>query len=360
MRRAKFLRASSHRPQLAFEPLETRELLAADAGYDWWSEAWEAPVIEDWSASDDAWAYDVSGTDEGGWVTSWDDGWWIEDGSWADDVSWHDGSWADDTWWVDDVSWVDDGSRDDTAWDDDVSWNSTDDQVPVVEDLAWTAPSGDDGGWGVDDVDATDVVALPVPVPAPVPSDAVSAPPKPDITAILDMPPFVTTVSGGQPSADPDEPTFIAVDVLVPDVEVTFVGTPSDADAPLVDFDADVLPDGIDEPWMIDAAPTDEPWSEAGATLADVAIPDLPPVFTTVIVNVVPSSPSVTAGTSAATPSSTPIDHPASRFAGWGAFLFQPFGRPVAGADAAAAVSPFGAQPGTGRPRMRLPFRPFV
>lgn len=75
MRRIRAARAPDARRRLAFEPLEPREMLAADLGVDWSSSwDWEVPAIDDWS-----WTFDDSWSPDQGGDTSWDESWWVGD-----------------------------------------------------------------------------------------------------------------------------------------------------------------------------------------------------------------------------------------------------------------------------------------
>lgn len=395
------------RRQLAFEPLEPRELLAADVGSDWWS-YWDSPTADDWSWTfDDASGYDTAGA----------------------------GSWGDDAWWAGDVAWdvpadggaeyagdvgtgFDAGGSDWTAdfGDTDAGW-----MTDVVAPPAFDADAG-----AADEPDATviDVVSPPVSQPEPtvvVVSPAVTTPadPTPAVNfpgqaaevqadvdvegtadAVMDVaddevpvddteepiidspPPIIIVTVDGDATAD-DAAGFVWD--LTAGSDETATNTPADdgayenADAgepvptDVVDVTIVDVPEDIgEETWVYytvgDALPAEgvpsEPTADSGGdavvdVVADVVAENTGEP-TIVIVTPVGSGPTRSADVPVvpSRPVASGID--GSRFAAWAAGFMQAFWRPAGDVDGAVAGGLASGQTGTGRPRIRLPFRPIV
>lgn len=248
------------------------------------------------------------------WSSSADDSWafddsWSDGESWAADDSWGaDDSWAsepaDDAAWAD-ASWVIASCVGDDSWTgdgtsvEDVSWAA---DVASSDDASWSddVTVGDDGPWSEEfswDVFETD-------------GDAADG--------------SVWTIDDAGADWNIDvEPGII--DDGAGDFE-------ADGGTELVDDEFDV------EWWVIDA--TDEGGLSSEIT-DDVGVGEED-------MDVVADDPAER---------SVAMSVPgAARFAGWGAFFFQAFGGPNDAADG----SPAADQGRTGRPRIRLPFRPVV
>lgn len=376
MRRNHIARTPKTRLQLAFEPLESRELLAADVGFDWWSAV--DSTVDDWS-----WTFDDSSSFGTGGEAWWDDSWW------ADDVSW-DSSVADGT----DYGAIDYGGGNGAGWD--------------AGGVDWSMPvGGPDAGWtgGVDPV--VDVVTPPAPDVAgdmahdsSTVVDVVSPPSSEPVPAVVIVTPGVE--SSVEPStpigdlavppavAEPDaegtdeppvvSPTPILVCPDFHDAQSVIVDCPpaieggtatdetSDAGDPVVDTATiDVTDDMTDGSWVIDWEPTEGTPSETpddngapdDAIVNDTAdAPYVPPTVVIVAPNADRPSPAVVVPVVPL--QSVATDRTADRFAGLGAIFFQTFGRPAGDADGSLAGGPAEGQPGSGRPRLRLPFRPIA
>lgn len=346
MRRTHAARISSPRPQLAFEPLEPRELLAADVGFDWWS-ASDYPV-DDWS-----WTFDDASTFDAG------------------------GAWWDDSWWAGDASW--DASADGTDFD--VAGYEFDAGVGYD----WTANVGGPDAGSTQDGEAVVEIVAP-----PSPGDAVSAADTSPVTVSADVAPespypapqvVVVSPGVGAPVLSPIPVVLSVAGDAVDDVEFFIERAPQSDDAHVTAIDVvsdedsfveeAVLADATDDAedggwWVLDWAPMDgpspQPTDGIGADedpVVDVVADDpiVPP--TVVVVTPRADGPSpIVAVPVASAPASAP--GVADRFAGWGAIFFSAFGRPNGEADGSLAGAQAGGQPGSGRPRLRLPFRPIA
>jgi hypothetical protein len=325
--------------QLAFEHLEQRELLAADAGMAWWSESWDSASDDGWTWTyDDAWASDT-GDDQ-----AWDDGWWI------DDVSWDAADGGDYSWGVD-------------AGDDPAETWAGDTNIDIVDPLP--ADAATPPGAGVD-------VVITPPSPQPEPTITVTA--EPPVVPSDTLPIEIVDVTVPAPTVDEvviDE-IETSTDVVTDD-GVFDVGVGVEAEAP-IDVQPDVQPDVEiqvvgdetgNESWEFDTLPVDalppEPTDDAVAadepgpdiTIVTATDPVVPPT-TVVVVTPVAGSPIVPAVVPAVAVPPATVTSAANRFATWSAFFFQAFGAQTGGADDATTA----AQPATGRLRLRLPFRP--
>ena len=372
MRRPSPARVEPRCRKLAFETLESRDLLAADVGGDWWAEPSVSGSADDWS-----WSFEDLWTAGTGSDQTWDDGWWI------DDVSWDDGSWfpTDDS---DSAGASFDGS----------------DQVAggagwVVEDAVVIPP---------DSTETTiDVIVTPadseqtVVVVAPVVDAVVDQPLQ---IVDVDVTPPVATFDESETadeqvmpdlstgSLDDSHDTMVIVDPIIVDpivVDPIVVETVDDTDSSTSDatitdvppetFDVDPVDSVFDavvdgdatESWVIDATPIDEPSDERlpGSGTVDIR-EDIPVAATGIGFDPVPFRPAMVAGATPTYREATPLFRPttaaapAARFAGWGAFFMQPFGRAGGAFDGAALGGQADGQTGSGKPRIRLPFRPVV
>lgn len=377
MRRPKVTRAPHSRDRLAFESLESRELLAADSATGW-SMDWEVPTFEaaSWTAGDfwtggDAWGFDDP---------------WTFDESLTYDDSWaFDGSWTDGDAWGQDDTWVQDVFGDPTAIDTgavDVGATGYDADVEVVDGTAdTTVPT------------TIEVVAPPerdLPVAPPVvpiqpevvdvdPPVVPFLPPVDDITVPPQDVPFLPPVDVELPAGVTDEAEVIVVtssDGIVSeevfDESIVSAGDGRDDGEivvvpwlpPAVDSGSDeVTAEGGGEPDVaggieveIGGGTTDESWvvgdTVVDATDLDTAVVVVPPVVPKADV-AVPRVAVQAAATAPATPR-------AGGFRAWGAFFVPGLGAAPGLADAAASGLQTPGQPGTGRPRLRLPFRPVV
>lgn len=392
MRRSITNRIPPQRRQLAFEPLEPRELLAADAGFDWWSDDWSWS-FDDTTVVDDSWTYNAA--DEG----DWDGSWWF----------------GDDT----NPSWT---------WDFDTT------------DSGWPTETGGDGEW-LDDVTTTTVVDVPpmpsIPDPDPhevptspaaddtvPPADAesatatVSPEPQPDLSPAIDAELPVGEASGEEPAEVQDD---AAVDAVADDQPATVVDETDDGEV-ADDVTGDTADESIASPPAVNVDQSDEEptyilfcgvpdwlpkreivtyldprtgqsypihvddirlpvpgsggvWSDCDDVTFDWpdGTPDLGEHEDAVIDPIVPSDPSpITVTATMIPPSTTPVailprstvgtglpgtSTPAGgRFAGLGGFFWQALGRQTGTVDGVAIGE---APSGSGRPRIRLPFRPF-
>lgn len=363
MRRPSPVRVPSQSQRLGFETLESRDLLAADVGLDWWAEPADFGSADDWSWTfDESWAGDI-GADQ-----AWDDGWWVEDVSW-NDGSWNDGSWppADDSGsdgaWSDWFDWTEqpDGDAGDAGWVSEEPAADPSDTPAEPIDVVTTPPDGPETMVVVvapaDDPEADQSTLL---VDAAVPPPAV---------AFEDSNTVVDPVTSDE-SADAVEESRDAAEVW----DTNVVGIADEADTTITDVTADTTSDDASdlvfdttvdgdttESWVVDTTPSDESADDTalpGTGTVDTRA-DLPVAVTSsgVAPAPVPSSPLV--GTPASPVLSAANGVPASRFAGWGAFFMPLFG----GRDGAGGTA-FGgqadSQPTSGRPRIRLPFRPVV
>jgi len=341
MRRTHSHRTPRARARLAFESLESRELLAADATAGW-SMDWDAATFDDasWNSSDfwtagDPWGFDDS---------------WVYDDSWAfDDAGTYDDTWVyDDTWGQGDT-WVQD----------------------VVGDVTAIDTATVDGGGPTDAADTTTIEVV--------------SPPERDMTVAPPAVPFLPPVDVDAPP--PAVPSLPPVDVEVPD------GVTDEADGIVVTSPVPIVPEPVfdesivsagdvrDEgeiivcPWLppesvseiddvatvdesepdvaggieleIGGGTTDDSW-----VVDDTAV-DAPDLDTHVVV-----VPPVVPRPDVAVPRVTVPLAPGG-FRAWGAFFFRGLGQTTGSSDAAAGLQSPG-QPGTGRPRIRLPFRPVV
>lgn len=266
MRRTPPARVPPRPASLAFEPLESRELLAADAA------CWPPcvfPVADDstWTF-DDSWVAADPFGDPTGVLTG------ISPGS--------DGLW-DGAWWVDDASF---GVAYATGFDvvDPVELGGVAAPSDLAEPGEVTVGEGMDAGWFFEPFATADG----------------------DIPVIPFLPP-------------PD-----AVEAAVPPIAVMRDALPA---APDVGGSDSVLGDVV-----------------RGAAAADAATNGLP--------DAAPTTASATASQPAAATAG------AGRFAGWGAFALQALGGTAGTADGTATGGVAEGQPGSGRPRLRLPFRP--
>ena len=208
------------------------------------------------------------------------------------------------------------------------------DDVPVADDFAWTfddswisldppeVATGSEGpvtdGWWVDDASLDSVAAT-----------------------VFDGEPFDTRDAGG--------------------VQVTWLFEPLpslDGDVPVIPFLPP--PDAVEAtslPIVVvpDAVPVD---------VTDVWCADV--VLCTMASDTVPDEMSDTASETASDPVREAAARPAAsstgagRFTGWGAFAFQAVGGSTGAVDGSATGGPADGQPGSGRPRLRLPFRPMA
>lgn len=346
MRRTQASRIPPQRRQLAFEPLESRELLAADVGFEWWSVS-DAPS-DDWS-----WTFDDSSSFDTGGGAWWDDSWWVGDTSSDASFGGGDGTGfgAGGSDWSTDVGGVDAGG--------------TADVTPVVDVVTPPAPA--DAGGATSGPVPTVVDFVITPSPQPVPQVVVVAPgvdsPAPPSTPVEaeskgDVSDGAEIVVQGDPAPDADTTA----------IDATVDGGPSDG-GPLT---VDVTNDMTDGSWAIETTPADglpsQPQDDAGAadeTVTNVTTDEavVPPTIVIVTpaaggtsrpVDVAPAAVQPVAVQPAATAPA------ADRFAGWGAMFFQAFGRPAGDADGSPAGGQTGGQPGSGRVRLRLPFRPIA
>lgn len=381
MRRSHTARTPSSRRQLAFEPLEPRELLAADAGFDWWA-ATDVPV-DDWSWTFDDWS--SVGTGDGAW---WDDSSWTGDASWTGDTFGDAASAGGTDPWGAEWAFADAGGSD---WSADVGGGD----AVWTDDVTPPASANGTGAGHVPSVNVVDVVAPPLPPAAPDNVVEVTGTPgSPEATVTDVVTPDVVTPDASEPwGTAGDEPLLPSPPCVIlddgaesivqgdqfagPGTMVSDVVT--DSDVPPADLGAgveDTVDDAgamTDESWVIDAVRGDDvpPLAvEADGSVADLVVDGVgdesltePPV---VIVSPVAGGkpqavtapvvavPAVTRRPSGMQSSAgTPVQN---RFAGWGAF-FQAFGR--GGLDADGSLSG-GQAGGSGRPRLRLPFRPFA
>lgn len=378
MRRSHANRIPPTRQQLSFEPLEPRELLAADAGYDWWSVA-DTPV-DDWS-----WTFEDSSSFDAGDGAWWDDSWWAGDFSW--DVPASDGTDFGDV----DVA-GNDGIGDDAGGHDwsadvggaDAGWSGD----AIVDVIAPPAPT--DAVGATDEPVATVVDVVSPPSSWPVPEEVVGTP-----EAESQIDPSVPVGDPAVPPAvgDPDaqsagEPPVVSPPLIVvgrdghpievsevvfvfdvaPAAGETAADVPPDAGAPTEEpAPVDATDDMMDGSWMIDWTPEgglpSQPVDDAGAAdedVVDVMADDaaLPPTIVIVTPKADRSSLPVAVPAVAVQPAA--IGFAAGRFAGLGSLFFQAFGRPAGDTDGSLAGGQGNGQSGTGRLRIRLPFRPIV
>jgi hypothetical protein len=329
MRRTHSHRAPRARARLAFESLEPRELLAADATAGW-SMDWDAATFDDasWNSTDfwtagDPWGFDDS---------------WVYDDSWAfDDAGTYDDSWVyDDTWGQGDT-WVQD----------------------VVGDVTAIDTATEDVGVPIDAADTTIIEVV-----TPPERDVTVAPPVVPFLPPVDVevPDGVTDEAGGIVVTPPDpivpEPVFDESIVSAGDVRddgeiivCPWLPPASDSEIDDVATADESEPDiagGIE--WEIGGGTTDESW-----VVDDTAV-DAPDLDTHVVV-VPPVVPKPDVAVPRVTVQSAPA---AGGFRAWGAFFFRGLGQTTGSSDAAAVGLQSPGQPGTGRPRIRLPFRPVV
>lgn len=329
MRRPNRDRLPPPRQKLAFEPLEPREMLAADAGVDWWAvDTGYDPAADEW-----VWQFDDS------WNSGGDGG----------DLSETDG------WWVDD------GAADPAA---DLG-GAADIDAPAVpaDDVAFSAPDGAEPD--------SSFIEDPVVTETPVVTD--ETPPVRDELPIAtdDLP----AVEDATPAVEDETPAVAGPTPTVGDESpiVTDEPTVSDGDASVVTDDQPVIEDVPVTEAFDDTASVGDPTPDAepaAATPEPVAGPD------TVPSGPVPHVPKAMDGTadgpratwaagpgsaaSQAGPTAMPLAAPdgGGRTTGaWGRLLGM-FGLP-ANADANSATGlQANGQDATGKPRVRLPFRP--
>lgn len=397
MRRSNTNRIPPQRRQLGFEPLEPRELLAADAGFDWWSDDWSW-TFDDTTFADDSWTYDAADD------AAWDDSWWVGDDS---DASW---SWEFDTT---NPGWPTEAGGD-GEWLDDVTTSTAVDVPPM--------PS-------IPDPDPEEFTPSPAadatvpPADAEPSTEAVSPEPEAHLPPTIDSDLPVGDTSGKGPA---EVEADVTVDAVADDQPATVIGETDDGDVtdevaddvtgdtadgpiesdPAVDADQSdeapktdvpfcgvplwltmpefltylddrrgesypvhvddvVLPvPGSDGDWTdIDDVTFDWPdvtseLDDDRDALSDPVMPsDAPPIVVTAT-NILPSTtpvailPPSTVGTGLPG-TRTPFG---SRFAGLGGFFWQALGRQTGTVDGVAIGE---APSGSGRPRIRLPFRLF-
>lgn len=370
MRRTHASRIASRRRLLAFEPLESRELLAADAGSDWWS-AWDVPVADDWS-----WTFDdASGVDTGDQAW-WDDSWWAGEASW--DPTAFDGTGfgsfdvGSDAGGADAVGWDVGGT--DAGWIEDA----------IVEIVVPSAPGVADGTTHEPQVTIFDVVVPPA--PDLVANGAVVTPglnPNIEPPAPVVSPAWPPAVAGleADPACetpDPSPPIVVILDGgAIDDVEIVVSGDPvAEAGVTVADVTVDEGPVAVDfstgestddmthGEWVVETTPVEGmPINEAGSVgeaAGDSTAGDSSQPQTTVIVTSVIGGSTVSAAVASGTAQPAALNPVVNRFAAWGALFAQGFGRPTGTADATIAGGQADGQPGSGRPRLRLPFRPFA
>lgn len=343
MRRTNRDRPPAVRPKLAFEPLEPRELLAADVGLDWWSTdpAAESAPTDDWVwAFDDGWNFGWDGGDPTG-----TDGWGVGDGAAdpaTDDVA------ATDTPDPENVTPMP-GGEDFTA-------AVVDTPAPPVEDVATSADDGAEPDSDVTDGPVVDEGTVIL-----------------DDPLVVDDPPVVDEpVIDDGPVIDDESPVVIDDQPVIEDGPAT--------DMPVIDDGPTTDP--FDDTGTVhdatgDATPTADPTDGATSpTPEPVAGPDPVPSGPVSVPDVPkaadgePAGPQATVmtgpGSAASQPGPTvvvPLPAPTGvggRAAGpWGAFLGM-FGLPANAAASPATGLPTSGQDGTGKPRVRLPFRPIA
>lgn len=360
MRRPSPVRVPSQSHRLGFETLESRDLLAADVGLDWWAEPADPAATDDWS-----WTFDESWAGDTGADQAWNDGWWV------DDVSWNDVAWPPA-----------DASGSDGAWSDWFDW--TDQAGGDAGDAGWVS---EDTAADPSDTPAAPIDVVTTPIDAPEPTVVVAAPTDdPEVdqsTQVVDatVPPPAVAYEDSNTVVDPVT-SDVPVDAVEESLDVAeawdadVVGIADEADATITDVTADMTSDDASdlvfdttvdgdttESWVIDTTPSDESADDTalpGTGTIDTCA-DFPVVVTCAGVAPLPVSPTPLDGTPASPVLSAANGGvPASRFAGWGAFFMPLFG----GRDGAAGSAAFGGQadgqPTSGRPRIRLPFRAIV
>lgn len=405
MRRTHAARTPSSRRQLAFEPLESRALLAADLA------AWPAA-----DASMDGWSWEFADWSH---VDTAGEAWW-GDAAWTGEVSWDpatDGGADGSEWFATDANGSD-WSADFAGGDGDFGWSG--EVTPPAAD-ATTA------GADMPPTDGVDVVGPAVPQsPSEIVVDVTGLPdgfPATGIEEITLPSEQPVQAGGGEATVTPESslPTVITVDTrdaaqsdvapgveplipplpaVVPDdgaesvvqgdptagsgtvaCDVTADGDVSSTDVWSTDvWSTDVgstdvgstvgdTDDTTDDAWVIDAPSW--PWSgEIHGSGAEVVVDIAPeePVAQPTVVNVTPVAggqprpvmafPVVAPAVVARPASGAPAQN---RFASWGAMFLQAFGRPAPDATGSLSGGQDGGQPGgAGRPRLRLPFRPLA
>lgn len=370
MRRKPPSRLPPARPRLAFEPLEPRELLAADAGIDWWS-SWDAGATDDWS-----WTFDDSWTD-------WND---AAGGDATGNAAW------DDTWWVEDPAWQEQGDGGVVAWpfDETVDGSPADPGTPLVD------------GWPVEPIPepvepavteegaVTEEVATVVPVSGPdatdgtIPAPRAEATDEADVVIVVDEeePPVPEPAGSLDDAAAPDEEEvpagvvaeYVADEVVGQEVAIGDVVGEAVPVEPVPVEDVAVAEETfgdttVDETWPAEAERTDEPVSstpvgdEGDSVVEDdaAAVPLLdgrqPPAESPLPQ---PSFPGMTVGVGVVKTRPSASADRRDAFRSWGAFFAQAFGGSAGAADGVAAEAQSQPQSTTGRPRIRLPFRPFA
>lgn len=398
MRRKQPSREPDARRRLAFEPLEPRELLAADAGNDWWS-SWDAGAADDWTWTfDDSWSTGVGGD------TSWDNAWWVGDAPGESPAS--DGLDAADHDWTAGTGDVEATATEETGAVFDDAAPSLPPEPPAaptvdagtspVEPPAPEAPADEpwsEANAGIETPSPTITDPEPAPVedpesPAPVdadlegdlPDDSATAGEPVGLPAVLEAEQEPAAEHSEVPDASDDPATGGSDmdDAVLPDPEFTTDAPPTPewtVDSVPAAGDDGAEPAVDDGAWAYDEAPRAEPsvpeygspemtTTDAGTADEDSVDPSEPaiaadaePVETTWVTPVV--RPETRAAVTAATVSSSTPPGPGTMRRTWGAFFVQAFGGSGAADDGQAAATPAAGQSGTGRPRLRLPFRPF-
>jgi len=386
MRRSNTNRIPPQRRQLAFEPLEPRQLLAADAGFDWWSDDWSW-TFDDTTVTDDSWTY--APADD----AAWDDSWWVGDDS---DSSW---AWEFDTT---DQGWPTEAGGEGEWLDDDTTTTDVAEQpsqvTPVTPPINVVAPlpAAPEPVISI----TTPVVVIPpqppVSQPAASPADADVAIMVPDdeydITSASNtdghdvrnssdpvVTPGLTTGDTADESITSDHAPDVDQSDEAPKAEVSFCGVPHMISMPefltYVDpctgesypvhvDDISVPVPGSGGAWpdcddvTFDWHDVTSEFDESEDVIIDPVIPsDASPIVVTATM-IPPSTapvvilPPSTVGTGLPG-TSAPLGN---RFAGLGGFFWQAFGRQTGTVDGVAIGE---APSGSGRPRSRLPFRPF-
>ena len=298
---------------------------------------WDAPTLGDaaWTAGD-SWGFDDS--------CAVDDAWGY-DGSWGYDDTWEseDGWWYDDAWGQGDT-WVQDVVGGVTPSDIGSVDVGTTGQDPTVDVVVGAAEPADTTTIEVAVLSVRDLPGEPPVVPCLPPVD-VELP----VGVIDESDAVVVTVPDCELPGPLGDESFGSSD----DGEIVVCPwLPPEVDSGLNDLTAEGeegpnLAGGIDV--EIGGGTTDESWVVAD-TVVDAADLD-----TAVVVVAPPAVPE----TDVAVPRVTEQAAPAGIFRAWGTFFFQGLGQASSSSDAAAGLQTPG-QPGSGRLRIRLPFRPVV
>ena len=359
MRRPKTTRAPQPRCRLAFESLESRDLLAADAAAEW-SMDWDAAAFGDAAGVvGDSWVFDESWAADDSWLL--DDALvsedtWVSDAGWGYDDSWYDDAWYEDDAWVQDVisevAAVDTGAAD-------IDAILQDEVVDVV--------------GPVEPADATTIEIVTAPAPdVPVGSPVVAFPPP--IEAV-DLPvvqclPSIDDVLPDGVRDDTDTLVVIRPDCDIPepmidesygpsgegrdDGEIVVIAwLPAESD-PEVEattgqeaefaggIEVEITGDTSEESWVVDTTAVDGGVRDTTVVVVQSAVPRVDVASLHVSAQVAPAA--VVPG----------------RVRAWAAFFFPGLGQTVGSPDAASAALHETGRPGSGRPRIRLPFRPVV